>query len=62
MKLVAACLYDGDRKPEFVGLVRAYERETLVGELDLHTIQNMSPVRPVVNGYIVTMLQYENNA
>lgn len=30
-------------------LVRAYEGESLVPKLDLHTVEYMSPTRPEVN-------------
>lgn len=49
VQLVATGFDDADRQAELMGLVSPYEREARVGELDLHTAQNMSPFGRIVN-------------
>jgi hypothetical protein len=39
VQLVPARLDNADGQTELVGLIRAYERETLVGELNPHTVR-----------------------
>jgi hypothetical protein len=49
MQFVPARFDDAKGQPEFMGLVRSYEGEALIGELDLHTADNMSPLGFFVN-------------
>jgi hypothetical protein len=59
VQLVPARFDNADWQTELVGLICPYERETLVGELNPHTTDNMSPLDFIVNMHIGITLQYE---
>jgi len=62
MQFVPARLDDAKGQSKLMGLVCPYEGEALIGELDLHTADNMSHLGLFVNSHVVTTKQYDNIA
>jgi len=58
VQFIPARFDDAKGQAKLVCLIRPYEGEALIGELDLHTADNMSPDLILVNRHIVTIMQF----